>query len=218
MPQLIRLIIRSVVATICVAIGLSGCRDSASSRADSGRVATDSSRTTAASMAVKPTAPDTADIRVEVDLAARVVRVLGSGTDTLAVHPVAIGSVEWPTQHGTWTINQVVLNPEWIPPDASWTDERKPRKSGDPQNPLGRAQLVYDMPRSIHGTNDSTSVGKAVSHGSIRVTNAVALWLATLVLERTGNTEASALVKRAGDNRSEKQTISLTSVVPIRVF
>ncbi|WP_373068812.1 L,D-transpeptidase [Gemmatimonas sp.] len=218
MPQLIRLIVRSLVSMLCVGLGLSACRDTRPSTGNRTAAATDSSLTSADTAPPKPAAPDTADIRFEVDLAARVVRVLGAGIDTLAVHPVAIGSTEWPTQSGSWAINQVVLNPEWIPPDETWAEEREPRKPGDPKNPLGRAQLVYDMPRTIHGTNDSTSVGKAVSHGSLRVTNAVALWLATLVLERASTTNATTLVQRAAADRSEKQIITLTRVVPIRVF
>ena len=31
------------------------------------------------------------------------------------------------------------------------------RAAGDPANSLGQEQLVYDPPRSIHGTNDSAS-------------------------------------------------------------
>ncbi|WP_411282140.1 L,D-transpeptidase [Gemmatimonas sp.] len=218
MPQLIRLIVRSLVSMLCVGIGLGACRDTAPADRNRSAGATDSSLRAADSTARRSVAADTADIRFEVDLAARLVRVLGAGSDTLAVHPVAIGSTEWPTQAGSWAINQVVLNPEWIPPDETWADEREPRKPGDPKNPLGRAQLVYDMPRTIHGTNDSASVGKAVSHGSLRVTNAVALWLATLVLERTGANNANTLIQRAAADRSEKQIINLTRVVPIRVF
>lgn len=167
---------------------------------------------------MNPAVPDSADLRFEVDLAARVVRVLGLSNDTLAVHPVAIGSKTWPTQTGSWAINQVVLNPEWIPPDESWAEEREPRKPGDPKNPLGRAQLVYDMPRTIHGTNDSSSVGKAVSHGSLRVTNAVALALAKLVLERTSTPNFGERLQRAAVDPTDKQIINLTSVVPIRVY
>lgn len=206
---------------LCLGIGLTACRDTAPADANRAAGATDSSLTSvdsAPTVPTVPTAPDSADIRFEVDLAARVVRVLGVGTDTLAVHPVAIGSKEWPTQTGSWAINQVVLNPEWIPPDESWAEEREPRKSGDPKNPLGRAQLVYDMPRTIHGTTDPTSVGKPVSHGSLRVTNTVALALAKLVLERSGSTNAAELIQRAAADRSEKQIINLTRVVPIRVY
>ena len=220
MPQLIRLIIRSLVTTLCVSIGLGACRETPAP--DAGRPASvsDSSVTLvdSATPTPMPAAPDSADLRFEVDLTARVVRVFGIRNDTLAIHPVAVGSKAWPTQTGSWAINQVVLNPEWIPPDESWAEEREPRKPGDPKNPLGRAQLVYDMPRTIHGTNDSASVGKAVSHGSLRVTNPVALALAKLVLERTSTPNFGELLQRAAADPTDKQIINLTKVVPIRVY
>ena len=222
MPQLIRLIIRSLVTTVFVSIGLGACRETSPPDADRPASVTDSSVTIVDSVTPTPlptpAAPDSADLRFEVDLAARVVRVLGIGNDTLAVHPVAVGSKTWPTQTGSWAINQVVLNPEWIPPDESWAEEREPRKPGDRKNPLGRAQLVYDMPRTIHGTNDSASVGKAVSHGSLRVTNSVALSLAKLVLERTGTPNLGELLQRAAADPTDKQIINLSKVVTIRVY
>ena len=64
--------------------------------------------------------------------------------------------------------------------------EEEVAEPGDPENPLGRAQLVYSPPNTIHGTNAPESVGQAVSHGSIRVTNEVAMELAREVMEAGG--------------------------------
>ncbi len=147
-------------------------------------------------------ARDTVDLRVEVDIQARKVRVLGAHSDTLAQHAIAVGSKEWPTRTGDWRISQVVLNPEWIPPtDESWAKDEKNSLPGDPDNPLGRAQLVYDLPRSIHGTNAPATIGKAVSHGSIRATNATVLALAELLLTRTGVEQATVVVQEAQRDR-----------------
>jgi lipoprotein-anchoring transpeptidase ErfK/SrfK len=173
---------------------------------------------------LQPTADDLAardslDVRVEVDIAARRVRVLDARGDTLAQHGIAVGSKDWPTRPGAWTITQVVLNPEWIPPtDESWAKDEKSSQPGAPENPLGSAQLVYDLPRSIHGTNAPTSIGKAVSHGSIRATNASVLALAELLLQRTGVERAPQLVQEAQRDRSTKRVIDLPQLVPIRVF
>jgi lipoprotein-anchoring transpeptidase ErfK/SrfK len=167
---------------------------------------------TADSMARQPTS----DMRIEVDLASRQLHVM-RGSERVATHSVAVGSQQWPTRTGEWSIGQVVLNPEWIPPDESWAEEREPRKPGDPKNPLGHAQLVYDAPRSIHGTNDPSSIGKAVSHGSIRVTNEVAVELARQVMEAGGAARDDAWFARARQNRSEKQIVQLPNPVPIRV-
>ena len=48
----------------------------------------------------------------------------------------------------------MVLNPAWIfLTDESWAKDEKSSPPGDVENPLGDAQLVYDLPRSIHGTH-----------------------------------------------------------------
>ena len=49
--------------------------------------------------------------------------------------------------------------------------DREPQPPGDPDNPMGRARLVYQMPYTIHGTDNLDSLGQAVSHGSIRLAN-----------------------------------------------
>lgn len=168
------------------------------------------------------TAPSTvaasgSSMRVEVDLTARKL-YLYEGDRRIATHGVAVGSAKWPTKTGSWSISQVVWNPEWIPPDQSWAEQREPRQPGDPLNPLGRAQLIYDPPRTIHGTNDPTSIGKAVSHGSIRVTNAVAVQLGRQLMEATGAGKDAEWYRKTQASRTVKQIIDLPQRVPIRVF
>ena len=155
--------------------------------------------------------------RVEVDLAARKL-YLYEGATRVATHAVAVGSAKWPTQTGEWTIKQVIFNPEWIPPDESWAEEREPKKSGAPNNPLGRAQLVYDLPRTIHGTNQPSSIGQAVSHGSIRMSNAEIVPLAKRIMEGSGAGKDDAWYRRAASQRTEKFVVDLPTPVPIRVF
>lgn len=170
-----------------------------------------------ASAPLAPPTPVTADMRIEVDIKARQLHVLKGGQRT-ASHPVAVGSEKWPTRPGEWNITQVVWNPDWNPPDESWAEEREPRESGDPKNPMGRAQLVYDPPRSIHGTNQASSIGKAVSHGSIRLANEVIVKLAQEVMESAGAAKDAAWYRETQQNRKQKQIIDLPKVVPIRVF
>jgi len=169
------------------------------------------------SVAMVPPAAPVSDMRLEVDLAARKLYAYKGG-ERVATHGVAVGSKEWPTKTGEWRVTQVVFNPEWVPPDETWAEEREPREPGDPKNPLGRIQLVYDPPRSIHGTNAPSSIGKAISHGSIRVTNQVGLKVAKQLLESAGVGKDSAWYKEAAQNRSVKQIVDLPGGVPIRVF
>jgi lipoprotein-anchoring transpeptidase ErfK/SrfK len=181
----------------------------AGTAASSGAVAPDTSATAAT--------PATADMRLEVDVNARQLKVFRGGQQ-VATHAVAVGSEKWPTKTGEWTVKQVVFNPDWVPPDESWAEEREPRESGDPKNPLGRAQLVYDAPRSIHGTNAPSSIGKPVSHGSIRLPNEVIVALAKDVMEAGGAGKDDAWIQQAQQNRRQKQVVDLPRPVPIRVY
>jgi lipoprotein-anchoring transpeptidase ErfK/SrfK len=156
------------------------------------------------------------DLRLEVNIAARELHVYRGGTRA-ETHPVAVGSAEWPTRTGEWTIGQVVFNPRWVPPEEEWAEDREEKEPGAPDNPLGRAQLVYDAPRSIHGTNEPSSLGQAVSHGSIRVSNEVAEQLARQVMEAGGASRDDAFFRRVRENRSERVTVDIPNPVPIRV-
>jgi lipoprotein-anchoring transpeptidase ErfK/SrfK len=155
-------------------------------------------------------------MRLEVDVDARKLRVYEGGRVT-ATYPVAVGSKAWPTQRGEWTVKQVIVNPAWIPPDETWAEEQKPKDPGAPDNPLGRAQLVYDPPRTVHGTDHPASIGTATSHGSIRMTNASIVQLAKRVLAASGSDKGSTWVDGALANRHEKQVVDLPHPIPIRV-
>jgi lipoprotein-anchoring transpeptidase ErfK/SrfK len=156
------------------------------------------------------------DMRIEVDLDARQLYVYRGG-QRVESHPVAVGSAEWPTPTGEWTIGQVVFNPEWIPPDQEWAEDRERKDPGDPDNPLGRAQLVYSPPNTVHGTNQPESLGQAVSHGSIRVSNDVAVRLARQVMEAGGATRDESFFQRVEQDRSRRESVNIPNPVPIRV-
>jgi lipoprotein-anchoring transpeptidase ErfK/SrfK len=205
----------SLAATSLLTVGCAtsetddGRPDTAAQATANGTVGADSAATAAAQA--------TADMRIEVDVAARQLKVFRGGQQ-VATHSVAVGSERWPTQKGEWTITQVVWNPDWNPPDESWAEEREPRESGDPKNPMGRAQLVYDPPRSIHGTNAPSSIGKPVSHGSIRLPNEVIVELAKDVMEAAGVGKDPSWYQRVQQNRRQKQVVDLPKPVPIRVY
>lgn len=165
--------------------------------------------------AARPAAPRH-DLRLEVDLASRELNVF-RGPRRVATHPVAVGSEEWPTPTGEWTIDQVVWNPRWHPPDEDWAADEEIAEPGDPDNPLGRAQLVYRAPNSIHGTSDKASLGKAVSHGSIRVSNEVAVELARMVMETGGAPRDAAWYERVQADSTQRVEVAIPDPVPIRV-
>jgi lipoprotein-anchoring transpeptidase ErfK/SrfK len=160
--------------------------------------------------------PDAAPMRLEVNIQARELYVYRNGQRT-ETHGVAVGSAEWPTRTGEWTIGEVIFNPRWVPPDEEWAEDEDEEEPGAETNPLGRAQLVYDRPRSIHGTNQPGSIGQAVSHGSIRVTNEVALQLAREVMRAGGVENVDERVREGEQNRNREVTVRLPNPVPIVV-
>ena len=92
--------------------------------------------------------------------------------------PVSIGKMDWRTPLGTTRIVDKRRNPAWNPP-KSVRDEHAAR--GDPlpasvpagpENPLGAYAMRLAIPGGsylIHGTNNPTAVGMAVTHGCIRM-------------------------------------------------
>lgn len=162
--------------------------------------------------------PPPPSLRLEVDVAARTVTVFREDQQ-LRSYGVAVGRREWPTQNGEWTIGQVVWNPGWTPPpDEEWTEDEEPKDPGDPDNPLGTVQMVYDAPRSIHGTNQPESIGTAASHGSIRMRNQEAEELARLVMEEGGAGKDESWIAEAKRNRTRRYEVSLPRPIPIRVI
>jgi lipoprotein-anchoring transpeptidase ErfK/SrfK len=212
--------------------GTAGDSANAAPAAPGASSAAGASDATSASPATGNLSPDSVDVgrtskatllpvastRIEVDLNAKQLRVF-DGANQVGSYRVAVGSKEWPTQTGEWSITQVVWNPEWVPPkDEAWAEAKDPKKPGAPDNPLGRAQLVYDPPRTIHGTNEPQSIGKAVSHGSIRLANADVVKLARQLMEVTGVKKDESWYRQVQQHRTEKTVVDLPQRVPIRVF
>jgi lipoprotein-anchoring transpeptidase ErfK/SrfK len=210
-------------AALAVAL-LSGCvagDDEPNEGQQTGQVAADAQTApqpqAAPAVPAQPQPPAPPPMRLEVNLAERRLYVYRDGQQ-VATHPVAVGSEEWPTPTGEWTINQVIWNPRWIPPrEEEWAKDEEEKEPGDPENPLGRAQLVYQAPNSIHGTNEPESLGKAVSHGSIRASNEVVLELARQITEAGGAGKDDAWYRQARENRTERQEVVVPNPIPIRV-
>lgn len=156
------------------------------------------------------------NLRFEVDISDRKLRVF-QGDQLAATHDVAVGTSEWPTPTGSWEFHRVDLNPEWIPPNEGWASDAERQPPGSPENPMGRARLVYRMPNTVHGTDDLGSLGKASSHGSIRVANDVALQLAEMLLKAGGAWEGPQWFQQMTQNRTEEYQIPLEQRIPIKV-
>jgi L,D-transpeptidase ErfK/SrfK len=98
------------------------------------------------------------------------------GDKVVKRYPVAVGKPSAPTPVGDYKIINKVVNPTWYPPDGS-----TPVLPG-PNNPLGQRWLGF-LPTGygIHGNNNPSSIGKAVSLGCVRMHNADVEELFTLI-------------------------------------
>jgi lipoprotein-anchoring transpeptidase ErfK/SrfK len=79
------------------------------------------------------------------------------------------------TWSGTQNISRKAEWPDWHPPAEmiSWQPYLPRFMAGGPGNPLGaRAMYLGSSVYRIHGTNDPSTIGKFVSSGCIRLTNA----------------------------------------------
>lgn len=101
-------------------------------------------------------------------------------------YSIAVGKPGMETPTGSFRIYQVDWNPDWIPPASSWADEWDYTPPGHPDNPMGRVRLRYFPPYSLHGTDDRWSLGKAVSHGSVRVANEEIIGIARRIMKHGG--------------------------------
>jgi lipoprotein-anchoring transpeptidase ErfK/SrfK len=89
-------------------------------------------------------------------------------------YPVAVpmGEARW---QGVTFVSNKRINPSWTPtPEMVRNNPRLPRwvPGGHPMNPLGvRALYLGSSAYRIHGTDAPWTIGQAVSHGCIRMTN-----------------------------------------------
>ncbi|CAN5656737.1 hypothetical protein BH23GEM7_BH23GEM7_38080 [soil metagenome] len=157
------------------------------------------------------------DLRLELSQSERELYVYIDG-ERVATHPVAVGQPEYPTPTGQYGIHRVDWNSDWTPPDSDWSADREHKEPGDPDNPMGRARILYKGSYSIHGTDVIESLGEAASHGSIRVANEVAMELARLIMEYGGAARSESWYEEARVNPTEMRQVSIPDPVPLVIY
>ncbi len=104
-------------------------------------------------------------VRVVINVPARRLLFV-RGNRLVKAYPVAIGRPHSPTPVGNFRILEKTKDPTWAPRG------RKPVPPG-PDNPLGhRWMRISEDGYGIHATNEPASIGRARSHGCIRMSRA----------------------------------------------
>ena len=116
--------------------------------------------------------------------------VTDSAGKTIMHAPVTSGSEHDPLPIGSWTVNAVSRNPTFnYNPDLFWDADPKHAKTKIPPGPNNPVGVVWiDISKEhygIHGTPEPSTIGRAESHGCVRLTNWDALRLAAMVGKST---------------------------------
>ncbi|HEU4453997.1 MAG TPA: L,D-transpeptidase [Longimicrobium sp.] len=152
-----------------------------------------------------------------VDLSDRQLHVVENG-ETTASYDVAVGKPQHPTPRGEFRIRRIVWNPRWVPPDAAWARDKRPRAPGDPRNPMGKVKIFFQQPDYyIHGTRETDSLGQAESHGCVRMRNSEVVSLARRVMANGGAPRSAGWFQRVINRVRSSQDVRLSDPVLVRV-
>jgi len=124
--------------------------------------------------------------RIVVDKSEGVLKVYGEGDRLVAQFPATMGSEHDPLPIGRWTIRGIAYNPPFhYNPDLFWDADAKDEKAKLPPGPNGPVGVVWiDISKphyGIHGTPEPQTIGRAESHGCIRLSNWDAARLSLMV-------------------------------------
>jgi lipoprotein-anchoring transpeptidase ErfK/SrfK len=99
--------------------------------------------------------------------------------------PIAIGTSEYPTPTGVYSVELKRYMPTWInPAPDGWGADMPAMIPPGPNNPLGVRAINWTAPAiRFHGTSATSSIGTAASHGCVRMLNEDVIEMYDLVEE-----------------------------------
>ena len=86
------------------------------------------------------------------------------------VYPIAVGRAGLETPAGLYSIDDKQVNPSWHVPKSSWAGKLAGRViPPGPSDPIKARWMGFYDGAGIHGTDETSSIGSAASHGCIRM-------------------------------------------------
>jgi lipoprotein-anchoring transpeptidase ErfK/SrfK len=124
--------------------------------------------------------------RIDVDKDRQTVKVYGAKGELVALFPASVGSEDKPTPSGRLKVTAINSEPTYRYNPRYQFPEVETRKAFDlqpgPNSPLGVMWIALSKPSyGIHGTPEPSEIGRAASHGCVRLTNWDAQRLAAMV-------------------------------------
>jgi murein L,D-transpeptidase YcbB/YkuD len=160
---------------------------------------------------------ESATVRLRVDLSERRLYVEENGS-VARTYTVAVGKAQHPTPRGDFAVRRVIWNPRWVPPNSEWARGKQPRGPGDPHNPMGRVKAFFREPTYyLHGTDDEASIGRAASHGCVRMRNDDIVELSQWLVEHGGAPMEPGMIQRILNRARQEHEVRLSRPVPLRI-
>ena len=154
----------------------------------SGSVSDPAWLTTLASLGVGSEQPKAA--RIVVSKSKGTLKAYDEGDKLIAVYTATMGSTHDPLPLGDWGINGIDRNPKFAYNPALFWDAKpgsdKAMLPPGPNGPVGVVWIDLTKPHyGIHGTPKPETIGRAESHGCVRLTNWDVARLAQMVSVKT---------------------------------
>ena len=156
-----------------------------------------------------------ADVSLRLNIPAFRLDLLEGGVVT-ASYPVAVGEPRYPTPVGEFTLTHITWNPWWFPPPSEWARKDTVHPPGS-DNPMGPVKLQFGGLYFLHGTPLESSIGKAASHGCVRMYDVDVRALARAVNRLAGGGLAEDSVGIIEADSSRTVTVELHEPVPIAI-
>jgi len=157
------------------------------------------------------------DMSLLVDLSDRTLFVLSEG-EVVRRFPVSVGQEGYSTPPGTYRIGHMIWNPRWVPPNSSWAREHHAEPPGSPGNPMGRVKMFFREPDLyIHGTALPSSLGRARSHGCVRMRNTDAVELARMVMVNAGEPKTPEWFQETIEKADTSREVQLPRPMRVRI-
>lgn len=153
--------------------------------------------------------------RIIINLPARQLSVL-QGDAVVSHYPVAVGSPVYKTPLGSRVLKQIIWNPWWLPPPSPWAAGSAKTPPG-PNNPLGPVKMDLGQAILLHGTNNESTVGRAASHGCMRMFNKDAQALAWWVQSNYTDKTDPALLEQYQKKRGTSYYVVLPEGIPVDI-
>jgi lipoprotein-anchoring transpeptidase ErfK/SrfK len=157
-------------------------------------------------------------LRLTADLSKRMLYV-EERDEVVLTYKIAVGLPQHPTPTGSFLIRKIVWNPSWVPPDEKWARREKPKAPDHPANPMQMVKIFFRPPDYyIHGTPYVGSLGRAASHGCLRMDPVDAAEVAQYVMEHGGQPRPENWFWRVIHARSQTKTVILRNPIPMTIM